>query len=164
MKTIHLIRHAKSSWEDTRLSDVNRPLAPRGINDCRLMAPNMIEAGWHPVNVFCSKAQRAQLTIQGIAQALSQLDISWLIDDVLYTFSYGQLIDWIEHLDDDFQEVTLIGHNPALTDLVNETSDTSLDNVPTCAYVQLRSTAEVWAEVFSTQLELLQFIKPKMFK
>ncbi|MCB1583238.1 MAG: histidine phosphatase family protein [Xanthomonadales bacterium] len=164
MKTVNLIRHAKSSWEDSRLSDVNRPLAPRGIKDCKIMAGHILEAGWNPVNVFCSRAQRAQLTIRGIAKALPYRDINWLIDDALYTFSYGSLINWLEQLDDEISEVTLVGHNPAFTDLVNHLSKARLDNVSTCAYVQMVSSAHVWAELLSSQTEMVHFVKPKMFK
>jgi phosphohistidine phosphatase len=164
MKTIHLIRHAKSSWEDSRLSDINRPLAPRGIKDCKIMAPKIIEAGWHPVNIFCSQAKRAQMTISGIVEELNQRKINWLIDEALYTFSWTSLIDWLEQLDDDISEVTLIGHNPAFTDLVNKLCDSYLDNVSTCGYVQLSSQAYVWTDLMTSHTEMRCFIKPKMFK
>jgi len=164
MKTIHLIRHAKSSWENTNLSDENRPLSFRGVYDCQLMAPTILEAGWHPVHIFTSKAVRAQLTITGIADALSHKNISWLIDDKLYTFSADSLVDWIEHIDDEINEVTLVGHNPAMTQLINQVSDRHINNFPTCAYAQLHSMAYSWKQVFSTQLQLLHYIKPKMLK
>lgn len=164
MKTIHLIRHAKSSWEDSRLCDVNRPLAQRGINDCKIMGKHLLDAGWNPVNVFCSKAQRAQLTIKGIAAAIKHRDISWTVDDALYTFSYPNLLDWIENLDDGINEVTMVGHNPAFTDFVNKVSDDYLSNIPTCAYVQLKADTINWSKIFIQQIKLAQFIKPKTFK
>lgn len=164
MKTIHLIRHAKSSWEDSRLTDVNRPLASRGLNDCKIMAPKILEAGWQPVNIYCSTAKRAQMTIRGIADAASQRKISWLIDEALYTFSYTNLIQWLKQLDEEMNEVTMIGHNPAFTELTNKLSGYGLDNVSTCGYVQLRSDADLWLDLPTSNTELCCFLKPKMFK
>jgi len=164
MKTIHLIRHAKSSWEDSNLTDVNRPLAQRGINDCKIMASHLIEAGWNHRNIYCSQAQRAQLTIQGVADALPKLSIDWQIDSALYTFSSVVLIDWFKALDDDINQVTIVGHNPALTDLINQISGAELANLPTCGYLQLQSKIHAWQDINTAKFHSVQFLKPKMFK
>ena len=164
MKTIHLIRHAKSSWEDSRLSDIKRPLAQRGINDCKVMGEHLIESGWDYQNIYCSEAQRAQLTIKGIAGSLPTIPFEWQVDTQLYTFSAGVLIDWISELSDEFSHVTLVGHNPALTDLINQVSDSFLDNLPTCSYAQLQSEVNLWQDIEAATFQLTQFLKPKMFK
>jgi len=172
MKTIHLIRHAKSSWEDSGLSDINRPLAQRGINDCKIMGEHLIGAGWNHQNIYCSQAQRAQLTIAGIAEACAQLDwvslpqmnIEWQVAPKLYTFSADVLIDWLSEYSDEFDEVTLVGHNPALTDLINQLSDTNLSNLPTCSYAQLTAEIHQWQETEATKFHMVHFLKPKMFK
>lgn len=164
MKTIHLIRHAKSSWQDSSLSDVNRPLAQRGINDCKIMGQHIIKAGWNHRNIYCSQAQRAQLTIAGIAKRLPLFNIEWQVSSKLYTFSAGVLIDWLSELSDELDEVTLVGHNPAFTDLINQLSDADLSNLPTCSYAQLQSELHLWSQIEDAEFNLSQFLKPKMFK
>ncbi len=164
MKTIHLIRHAKSSWEESRLSDINRPLAQRGINDCQIMGEHLIEAGWNHQNVYCSQAQRAQLTIAGIVKGLPQMHIEWQVIQKLYTFSADVLIDWLSEYSDEFDEVTLVGHNPAFTDLINQLSDANLSNLPTCSYAQLTAEIHQWQETDGTEFKMVHFLKPKMFK
>ena len=164
MKTIHLIRHAKSSWEDFRLSDVQRPLAERGTKDCQIMAQQLLNAGWNHRNIYSSQAQRAQQTIAGIAEALPQLKIDWQIDPRLYTFTASFLVDWLGDFSDEYDAVTLVGHNPAMTDLINQLSDARLDNLPTCAYAQLQSNSHSWSEIEAVEFNLCQLIKPKMFK
>ena len=164
MKTLHLIRHAKSSWDDSGLSDIERPLAKRGINDCKIMASPLIKMGWNHRNIYCSQAQRAQLTIACLANALPQLRIEWHIDPELYTFSAGVLIDWLSDLSDEFSEITIVGHNPALTELVNRLSGSQLDNLPTCGYAQLLAEIDSWSQTTHNIFKLKQLIKPKMFK
>lgn len=164
MKSIHLIRHAKSSWQDTRLSDVQRPLAERGIKDCQIMGQQLLQAGWNHRQIYCSQAQRAQQTITGIAEALPQLKIDWQIAPELYTFSARVLLDWLRDFSDEFNQVTLVGHNPAMTDLINQLSEAGLANLPTCAYAQLQSNSHSWSEIEAVEFNLCQLLKPKMFK
>ena len=164
MKTIHLIRHAKSSWENARLGDVQRPLAQRGIKDCQIMGQHIMAAGWNHRNIYCSQAKRAQMTIAGLAKSLPDLNIDWQIDSELYTFSAGVLLDWLAELSDEYAEITLVGHNPAFTDLINRLCDARLDNLPTCGYAQLSGELDSWLQVKKCQFKLNQLIKPKMFK
>lgn len=164
MKTLHLIRHAKSSWENSQLSDVSRPLAQRGINDCKIMAGPLIKVGWNHRSIFCSQAQRAQLTLGGLANALPHLKIEWHIDPDLYTFSAGVLIDWLSQLSDEYNEITIVGHNPALTELINRLSGSQLNNLPTCGYAQLTAGINSWSQTAHNLFKLEHLIKPKMFK
>ena len=164
MKTIHLIRHAKSSWDDARLSDIHRPLAPRGTKDCKIMASPIMAAEWNHRNIYCSQAQRAQRTIAGIAKALPQMKIEWQIDPELYTFSASVLVNWLSVLSDEINEVTLVGHNPAFTDLINQLSNAHLDNLPTCGYAQLQADISLWQDLETVEFDLRQLLKPKMFK
>ncbi len=164
MKTIHLIRHAKSSWQQPHLRDINRPLAQRGINDCKIMAAHLLAAGWNHHHIFCSQAQRAQLTIQGISQALNNCDIQWQVTADLYTFSSDVLLGWLCQLNNETDDVTLIGHNPGFTDLINQLTSADLDNLPTCAYAQMTANLTDWSNIKNGSFELQTFLKPKMFK
>ncbi|MFT6267256.1 MAG: phosphohistidine phosphatase [Alphaproteobacteria bacterium] len=162
MKKIHLIRHAKSSWENERLADVNRPLNQRGIKNAQLMASHIVDAGCGFENVFSSPAHRAQSTIKLLSNSIPEIPLKWQTDERLYCFDSNSLHHWFTELDESITEVVIIGHNPALTDFCNELSNSDIKNIPTCAYVQLTANTELqWPQVSDVSFELTRFITPK---
>ena len=163
MKIIHLIRHAKSSWKDPGLTDIDRPLNKRGKRSCRIMAGEIYNAGCRFDNVFCSPAVRAQLTIQGLSDHLEDMDIQWTTEDALYTFYAGDLLEWCRCLDNRLSEVVIVGHNPAFTDLASTLGDRYLENLPTCAWARLDGDLSSWQELSTGTMVLTDFLKPKMF-
>jgi phosphohistidine phosphatase len=161
-KTLHLLRHAKSSWDDASLVDIDRPLNGRGIAACARMAPHLVAAGCTFEAVFCSPAQRARSTIELIAQALPAQDITWTVVEDLYTFSSDDLYAWCRALPESLTDVMLVGHNPALTDFCNSLSDSDLHNIPTCGYAQLKARAGgAWSDLAQTPFALAAFLRPK---
>ena len=100
MKRIHLIRHAKSSWADGNQRDIDRPLNDRGVRACQFMAEHIRDAGCCFDHVFCSAATRAQMTIELLKGSLPDMDFSWQTDHDLYTFDWGDLLDWCRELDE----------------------------------------------------------------
>lgn len=163
MKTLHLIRHAKSCWDNPGLSDIARPLNPRGIKACASMAKPMRKAGCDFAHVFCSPAVRTQTTIELLSQQLPH-KIHWQLDPALYTFTDAVLLDWLQQRDNHLASVVIVGHNPALTDLCNRLSQSTLANIPTCGYVQLISAAESWHELGEGSMELTGFLTPKLYR
>lgn len=162
MKKIHLIRHAKSSWKNTLLADIDRPLNKRGIGASQFMATHIYGAGCSFQNVFCSPAVRAQSTIELISSAIAEAAPQWQTDDKLYTFDSRDLYEWCRSLDESMTEILIIGHNPALTDFCNELSGSSITNIPTCGYVQLGAQGEnCWREISGMSFELSVFLRPK---
>ena len=162
MKKIHLIRHAKSSWKDTTLADIDRPLNKRGFTTSNFMADPILKAGCSFTNIFCSPALRAKTTIERISSHLPHANITWKIDDRLYTFDDGDLFVWFRSLEESINEVTIIGHNPALTDFTNRISHSDIENTPTCGYVQLKSHhAILWKDVTEASFQLSCFLVPK---
>lgn len=162
MKKIHLLRHAKSSWEDASLADIYRPLNKRGIGTCKFMAPHIYEAGCSFENVFCSSAARAQSTIKLISEQLPKVNFQWEVDEALYTFDSSKLHEWFRSLDESMSELLIIGHNPALTNFCNQLSNSDIQNIPTCGYVQLTSGREcLWQDVSETPFGLTTFLWPK---
>ena len=162
MKTIHLIRHAKSSQGDRDLADIDRPLNERGLASCRVMAMKILDAGCPFDPVFCSPATRTQSTIEQISQALAPRQIQWQVDNALYTFEGQNLLKWCSALDDSMTAVVIVGHNPAMTDLVNQVSDRPIKNLPTCGYAQLCFKGS-WQALSAGSAKLVSFLKPKMF-
>ncbi len=165
MKKIHLIRHAKSSWKDTSLADIDRPLNKRGIKTCRFMAQHIFDAGCCFDQVFCSPAVRAQLTIELIGNYLKGVNVQWQTEEQLYTFDSGTILDWCRTVDESIVELVIIGHNPALTDFCNALGNCNLKNIPTCGYAQLTygklDKKYRWRKLGEGSAELTAFLRPK---
>lgn len=164
MKTIHLIRHAKSSWDHPDLSDVDRPLNKRGARACRMMAKPIWESGCWFEHVFCSSARRTRMTMEGIAESLAGQKITWQVEEALYTFDWGGQLTFIHQLDDSLDEVVLVGHNPATTDFCNLMTGEAIRNIPTCGYVQLRFKLDDWIDVAPCSGKLKTFLTPAMIE
>lgn len=162
MKKIHLIRHAKSSWEDGSLADIDRPLSELGISTCLFMAQHIYDAGCCFDNVFCSPAVRAQSTIELISSCISETDVMWQTDKELYCFDSNNIFRWFGGVDESISEVLIIGHNPAFTDFCNELSNSDIRNIPTCGYAQLVIDQDChWHEISEIATELTALLKPK---
>ena len=162
MKTLHLLRHAKSSWKDTSLSDRDRALNKRGAR----AAPRMGEALSHlldPMPMVVSPARRAQLTLQGLVHGWPGLaGQQHRTDEALYTFSWEDVWAWIAGRGEDCDALFLIGHNPAFTDLVNElVAEHCLDNLPTAGYARLSLEIDRWGDLLHCDAFLEQTLFPR---
>ena len=164
-KKIHLIRHAKSSWEDDSLDDIARPLNERGTRTCNFMAGHIWKAGCCFDHVFCSPAVRARSTIELIARSLPEVHVQWKIAPELYPCEGEFLLNWFGSLDEPISEVLIIGHNPGLTDVCNRLSRGNVKNIPTCGYVQLAARKECrWKEISKSSFQLELFLWPKKLR
>ena len=162
MKTLHLMRHAKSAWDQPGLSDRERGLNKRGRRD----APRMgaaLAAALSPQSITVSPATRAQLTLEGLVDGWPTLgDIQHRTDETLYTFASDDLLDWIFQQNDGQDQLFIIGHNPALTELINLLLGRwQLDNLPTAGYVCLELAAASWIDVSAGCATLSQRLFPK---
>lgn len=160
---LHLLRHAKSSWSEKGLEDVDRPLNKRGKTSCELMADVLSRHKCFPNYVIVSPAKRARSTIKRIAQNSPKVCSEWIVDDRLYTFELKELVAMVNGLGDDVDDVMLVGHNPALTELTNLLSSAELDNLPTCGYVRLKLDVASWKDVKKDCGKLQEKLFPKMF-
>ena len=148
MKTLHLLRHAKSAWDQPGLSDRERPLNKRGRRD----APRMGEAlsgVLQPVEIAVSPARRAQETLQGLCRGWPALaEYTHRTEEQLYSFSVADLAGFIRGAQDSVPCLWLVGHNPALTDLINDLDDEArLANLPTAGYARLSLDIRAWPEL-----------------
>jgi phosphohistidine phosphatase len=162
MKTLHIFRHAKSSWNDPLLSDKERPLKKRGAKDAVLIALASAQTGWADAPVYSSSAVRARQTITEILDAMGANGSAVEYCDELYTFDYRQLLDWLTQRSED--ELTIVGHNPALHELIEWYSGTTLSKFPTCAYCQLEIDVANWRAFSHTKGAIKALIFPKMLK
>lgn len=171
MFTLHLIRHAKSSWKDPYLKDHDRPLSSRGNGDIKIMSKKIIEAGGSFQNVYSSTAKRARKTAKGLIRSANGLIndtdkplIKINKEKTLYEFNFKPLVAWLKEINPEQREITLVGHNPAFTDLNNYLSDKNIENIPTCAYVKLLLDINSWKEIKPECAKQEVFIYPKLFK
>jgi phosphohistidine phosphatase len=147
MKTLVIVRHAKSSWDDPFLSDHQRPLAKRGLRDAPLMGA--ILADWGPPvdRVISSSAVRALKTAELVT---GEMGLPWdeiQIEEDLYHATEYEMLDIIREQEDYLDGLLLFGHNPGMTYLVNDLSDLDLENLPTCGVVILQFDVDSWAEI-----------------
>jgi phosphohistidine phosphatase len=148
MKTLHLMRHAKSSWQQSGVDDHDRELNERGRRDAPAMGRALAQIT-QPLIVHCSSARRACETLEGLCDGWPALRMQkHVIEELLYTFDYRELMDWLQNVRSAADNLFLLGHNPALTDLCNQlVGRSALDNLPTAGYLQLQLPIDTWSDV-----------------
>ena len=146
MKTLYLIRHAKSSWDDMALADEDRPLNRRGKRDAPKVGERLAKRRPKPDLILSSPATRAVMTAEIIAKKLDYKRSKIVLDDRLYAVSADDLLEVIHQLDDKVERVMLIGHNPELTGLAHRLSS-KITHLPTCAVAEFRFDAKSWARI-----------------
>jgi len=166
MKTLYLVRHAKSSWDDIDLSDIDRPLNDRGKKDAPKMGKRLKERDIFPDVMLSSPAKRALETCKVIAKALGFPEEKITIDKRLYHASEDQLLKVVQGLKDRHDNVEVImifGHNPGLTDFTNALLNETIGNIPTCGVVGSTIRATSWKETAfgSGKLNFFDFPKNK---
>jgi phosphohistidine phosphatase len=149
MKTLFLIRHAKSSWDDSTLDDHERPLNQRGKVNTPIMAKRLQKLGIKPNMLFSSTAQRAASTALVFAEHLDFPQPKIAYDPDLYLATAGMLQDFISKIKNSLNSVLIFGHNPGLTLLVAQVWGLPINNIPTCGIVSLKFGSSTWEEASS---------------
>ena len=160
-KLLYLVRHAKSSWSDPSLSDRDRPLNKRGRRSAPDMGRRLAAQDHLPELIISSPAKRAFSTARKIAKELGYDRSEIMKDESLYFSGTGGMLDLLESLDDGYQKVMIVGHNPAMTSLMNILSGSSIDNMPTCAVAVIDYPMASWSELRSAEGQLLAYDFPK---
>jgi phosphohistidine phosphatase len=161
MKTLLIIRHAKSSWDNINTPDIDRPLNDRGKKDAPAMARKLIKAGIHVDRLVSSPARRARHTAELFAHELDVRESDIVILNELYHAQPATFQQIIANLDDEDNTVALFSHNPGITAFVNTLSSVRLDNMPTCSVFAVKSGSSKWSEFLSENREFLFFNYPK---
>lgn len=143
MKTLYIVRHAKSSWEED-VEDHQRALTERGRLDSILMS-NYIASGFKvPDLILSSTAVRALTTAQQFKKAFNLPDANFKADDYLYDFSGDHFLKTIEKTPDYINILMVFGHNYGFTHLVNKLGNKFINNLPTCGFVQITFETNTW--------------------
>ena len=161
MKILTIVRHAKSSWNDTSLSDRKRPLNKRGERDAPIMGKRISDHGIRPSLIVTSPATRAWTTAKIIAHELTYPEEFLQREDHLYHASLEGILDVIVAQDDGFNSVMVVGHNPGLTDLVNFLQPGLTNNLPTAGVVSVQIDQDSWNFYERPHTELLVHDWPK---
>jgi phosphohistidine phosphatase len=169
MKTVLLLRHAKSDWSGTGLSDRERPLSPRGLKAAPRMGAYIARSGHAPDLVICSPARRAQQTC-ALAVAELPSSPSLATSEAFYDFSGEEAyLDAIQSAPENINKVMLVGHNPTmyhLADMLVGSGDADLraelaEKYPSAALAIITFEVENWRAIAPGQGNLLDFTKPK---
>jgi phosphohistidine phosphatase len=161
LKTLLLIRHAKSDWNDSSLSDFDRPLNERGKADAPRMAKRLLERKI-PVDAFISSpAKRAKKTATIFAEAFGNDKKDLILEPSLYDAGVGEYPRLIGALDDSLDTVAIFSHNYALTDFANQLTNTRVDNIPTSGIYAVKAKCKSWKQFAETEKEFLFFDFPK---
>ena len=161
MKILTIVRHAKSSWKDTSLSDKKRPLNRRGKRDAPLMGERIHEHGIRPSLIVSSPATRAWTTAKIIATAINYPREFLQKEDTLYLASLNEILDVVVAQDSGFNNLMLVGHNPGMTDFVNFLVPGLTNNLQTAGVVSVQIDQDNWSLYDRPTTELLVHDWPK---
>ncbi len=163
MKTLVLVRHAKSSWDDSSLPDHDRPLNARGLRDAPRMASLFSEQQLAVDLIVSSTARRAVDTALAFAGAIQYpaSQVGW--HRQLYLASAEELLSFVQQLDDRYQRVMLVGHNDGISHFASGLlRDKQIDVLPTTAVLAIDLQATSWSKLSWHQGAVRFYFHPKM--
>jgi phosphohistidine phosphatase len=147
MKQLYLVRHAKSSWKNPELADMERPLNKRGKRDAPFMGKRLSRHNVQPDLIISSPAKRALSTAKSIAQEIGYPRKRIVANESVYMASVQTLLKTIQDIDESHSRAILLGHNPGLTELAVRLSQHQVDNIPTCGIFCIDFNVDSWKEV-----------------
>jgi phosphohistidine phosphatase len=163
MKTLYLMRHAKSSWSFDELTDQERPLNDRGRDDAPAMGQALAKRQIVPDLLVSSPAVRALSTAVLVARELKYPHDKIKVEPSIYQADLDTLLAVIRNLPDDAQSVLLTGHNPTMTDVANYLLPGSglTHEMPTAAVVCLQFQTDTWAQASPATAEFYFYDYPR---
>lgn len=163
MKTLWLLRHAKSSWADTKLADHDRPLKGRGVRAAKMMGNVLAQQAPFPEYVICSTAVRARETWRIAADAIARHRTvpAVVFRDDLYHAGAEQLRSIAASIPNEHSSVMLLGHHPGFEDFVTEVTGTTMA-IPTAALLQLNLNASHWNDFATSRtVQVIHIWRPR---
>ena len=162
MKTLLLVRHAKSSWDLAILNDFDRSLNERGKKDAPVMAQRLLDRKID-INTFVSSpAKRAKKTAELFCSIYKKDKEQIIFIPALYHASINTFFEVVTQLNDDYNCVAIFSHNPVITEFVNQlVENVTIDNMPTCGVFAVKTSIIKWKEFSTSKKELLFFDYPK---
>ena len=159
MKTLLLLRHAKSDWGDSSLRDFDRPLAARGERDAPRIGKALRKRGVTPDFIVSSPAARARATVEAVKQT-AEIAREINFDESIYGATSAELLKLIRHLPDESACALMVGHNPGFEDLVGRLTG-SHERMPTAALACVEFELDEWAGVEDGKGRLVWLLTPR---
>ncbi len=161
MKTLLIIRHAKSSWDDLQLTDFERPLNDRGKKDAPVMAKRLRDRKIKIDRFISSPAKRAKKTAEGFIDEYGLKEKDLILLPSLYEASVRNFYEAAESINDKDDVVALFSHNPGITDFANTLTEQKIDNMPTCGVFAINIKIKTWEDFEKAEKQFLFFDYPK---
>jgi len=161
MLRLILLRHGKSDWDDPRLDDFHRPLAPRGLRDVPEMGRRLARRGLVPGLILSSTAVRAISTARAVARELGYREDRIVEEAQLYHAAPGTMLSIIGRAPADVGTLMVVGHNPGMTELANMLADVRIDHMPTAGMLCVEFDAPGWAAIEPAEARFAWFDHPK---
>ena len=161
MKTLILVRHAKSSWDDLGLNDFDRPLNDRGKKDAPVMAERLSNKKVEIDAFISSPAKRAARTARIFAKEFKTKKDDIIYKTELYLASENIFYDVITKAADEFETIAVFSHNPGITDFANDLTEIKIDNIPTCGVFAVKIDSKHWSDIKEAKKEFWFFDYPK---
>jgi phosphohistidine phosphatase len=162
VKTLLLIRHAKSSWDDISVNDFDRPLNDRGKKDAPMMARRLSGKKIKIDTFIASPAKRAKRTAVFFAEEFGVGEDDIVFKTELYGATREIFYELIEKLDNKSEHIALFSHNPGITDFANSLTNVQADDMPTCSVFAIKTDAKKWNEFSESKKEFWFFDYPKL--
>lgn len=159
MKTLYILRHAKSSWSTANMADFERPLNERGIKAAPFMGKTMAANDFLPDLILSSPAERARQTALLVRKA-GRMQAEIRYDERIYEASPLRLMEIVSELDNEIESVLLIGHNPGLEGLIKFLTD-KLEPMPTAGLAVVDLKIDDWNAIKRDCCSLRTMIRPK---
>ncbi|MGI8950100.1 MAG: SixA phosphatase family protein [Chitinophagaceae bacterium] len=162
MKTLLLIRHAKSSWDNPLQKDFDRPLNKRGKHNAPKMAKRLYKKKIKIDLFITSPAARALATCKYFADEYDIKEKKIIKVPEFYEDNANQFYPVLTELNDDYNCVAIVAHSPAIINFANELTETKIDKMPTCAVFAVKIDIEQWKDFATAKKEFWFFIYPKL--
>ncbi|MBP7416112.1 MAG: histidine phosphatase family protein [Pyrinomonadaceae bacterium] len=159
MKTLYLLRHAKSSWDDPAQTDFERPLNQRGTKAALFMGELMAKKGLEPSLIVSSPAMRAKTTAELVKDA-GTFSAEIIFEKTIYEASPNALRQVVSEISDDHTSALLVGHNPGIEGFIGYLTG-DLEPMPTAALAVIELKLEKWDEVNDGSGKLFDVYRPK---
>ncbi len=164
MKTLILVRHAKSDWGNETIPDIMRPLNERGYSDAQILAKQLAQKIPVPALWLTSPAIRAYSTALLFAEAFKYEPEKFVLNKNIYEAGVKTLQGIVTSISNDVETAFMFGHNPGFTKFFNQFSDAFADNIPTCGVISLSNDVLSWKDFLSTKAKNDFYLYPKEFR
>lgn len=159
MKTLYIVRHAKSSWEYEGIEDIDRPLKKRGIKDAHLMSKFLSKEIDRPDVFVSSSANRALHTALIFCENFEYPLSNIKIKRQLYSFSDGYLVKTVNALDDGFNSAIIFSHDHGINSFVNKFGNKPISHVTTCGVIGIQFDDKHWKNIKKGKTFMIDFPK-----